>query len=218
MVSVEIANYCGAPDQLGNLGSSWGLETLKWSIVDAIPDIKDRQYELTTEVFDSISKVCGLKFTYTKSSDRANIIFLAKRGRRNQLDGPGGTLAYAYLPPRARFRGTGLACVFDLDEGWETNIKFKNVCCHEIGHNLGLSHSSPNDGQADLMDPTYNPSIGTMQKGDIERLRRLYGPPTIRPELPPAKDTPDVDGGIELVLRVGGVEWFSFDLLDLAKR
>ena len=221
---MTLENYCGAPDHINNSGSSWGFNVLKWSILQEIPGFDADQHDETKKVFDSISEVCGLQFVYTKDVDQAHIFFTAKRGRRNQLDGPGGTLAYAYLPPRRNFKGKGLACVFDIDENWNSQIKFQNVCCHEVGHNLGLSHSSPNDGQRDLMDPTYDPAIAVMQPGDIERLRRLYGPPVARPEPKPEPPTVSPGSGdflgfdVKVVILLNGTEFWRFDPFTIFER
>ncbi len=63
--------------------------------------------------------------------------------------------------------------IFDSGEGsfWNTS-SFLAVASHEIGHALGLSHTSVSGS---LMEPYYNPSITTPQTDDINGIRAIYG-------------------------------------------
>ena len=107
-------------------------------------------------------------------------------GRRDQFDGPGGTLAWAQLPPGNSFNGQ-LLCRFDEAETWVLNrnqrgVLLVNVACHEIGHLLGLRHSNV---QTALMAPFYSPGVTKPQlKDDVTRIQRLYGRPTGNPNPP----------------------------------
>jgi hypothetical protein len=89
------------------------------------------------------------------------------------IDGFGNTVGYAYFPD-----GGGDE-TFDVAEAWSTNpgpaqVDFESVALHEIGHSLGLDHSS---------DPTavMYPSIsgGTQRRGlaqdDIAGIQSIYG-------------------------------------------
>ena len=67
---------------------------------------------------------------------------------------------------------------FDTDEIWVKNREEKgtllrNVAAHEIGHILGLSHSSVNSA---LMAPYYDPNVDRPQQNDdVTRIQQLYG-------------------------------------------
>ncbi len=62
---------------------------------------------------------------------------------------------------------------FDSGEGtfW-TSSSFLAVATHEIGHSLGLRHTSVSGS---LMEPFYNAAITTPQAEDIAGIRSIYG-------------------------------------------
>lgn len=87
------------------------------------------------------------------------------------FDGAGGTLAHAYFPPP---NGTSAAgdTHFDIADNWAvgsldadpSTIDIFQVAAHEIGHALGLNHTSvPNS----LMNPIYSESFSGPQADDI---------------------------------------------------
>ena len=63
--------------------------------------------------------------------------------------------------------------VFDSGEaGFWTPASFLAVATHEIGHSLGLRHTSVSGS---LMEPFYNSAITTPQADDIAGIRTIYG-------------------------------------------
>ena len=91
-------------------------------------------------------------------------------GDGSPFDGPGGTLAHAFAPTNGRFH-------YDVDEKWSVGaipnaFDLEIVALHEIGHLLGLGHSST---QGAIMFPSIAPG-GTkgLHKDDIDGIKVLY--------------------------------------------
>ncbi|XP_057774712.1 metalloendoproteinase 2-MMP-like [Salvia miltiorrhiza] len=131
--------------------------------------------------FERWSEVTPLTFTEAASFNRADLkigFFSGDHGDGEPFDGVLGTLAHAFSPPVGRLH-------FDGAESWVTDGDFINgspmsavdlesVAVHEIGHLLGLGHSSVEDA---IMYPTI--SSGTrkveLANDDIMGIQELYG-------------------------------------------
>ena len=96
-------------------------------------------------------------------------------GDGKPFDGPGNTLAHAFFPL------SGGDVHFDEDEAWVTGTStvpttsksLLSVAVHEIGHSLGLKHSSVPGA---LMGPLYQTTTGTeLADDDIRGAQSLYG-------------------------------------------
>lgn len=146
------------------------------------------------EAFDAWSAVSGIKFvqvnddgtTFNNVAVDANNYIIdsltAKGGagdiriNAGYIDGSSGTLAYAFGPGSGNnaseyeFRGN---ITFDSGEATFWNYQsFVTVAMHEIGHSIGLNHTSVANS---LMNPTYNPSVPTVQSDDISGAQGIYG-------------------------------------------
>ncbi|KAE8076066.1 hypothetical protein FH972_014739 [Carpinus fangiana] len=113
-------------------------------------------------------------FSQAASGSRPDIIvgfFRRDHGDGSPFDEPGGTLlAHAFASTDGRFH-------YDGDERWSVGamsgaFDLQTVAVHEIGHNLGLGHSSVPEA---IMFPTI-PSGATkgLHPDDIEGIRVLY--------------------------------------------
>lgn len=193
---------CGCPDYrmaaaTGPLASKWGINKLPYYIESYVTQAisKADQKELITMAFNSWSDVADLEFEPVNSKSQARLILSTGRGRGSNFDGPGNTLAWAYLPSGNNYTGQ-LLMRFDLDETWirdasDRGILYLNVAAHEFGHLLGLDHSRQRRA---LMAPYYNPAIARPQQNDdITRIQRLYGKPVNPGPGPGPGPDPDPD-------------------------
>ncbi|KAJ0042270.1 hypothetical protein Pint_19421 [Pistacia integerrima] len=113
------------------------------------------------------------KFTQTQNARNADITVSFHSGDHRDgspFDGPGGILAHAYAPRDGRFH-------YDADERWSVSatqgsIHLETVALHEIGHLLGLGHSSV---EGAIMFPSISAGVTKGLHGDdIRGIRALY--------------------------------------------
>ncbi|KXZ51823.1 hypothetical protein GPECTOR_11g263 [Gonium pectorale] len=120
-----------------------------------------------------------LSFLEVDSAQEADLVISwSNRSRDNvfRFDGPGGALAYA-VP----YGGPGSPGTITLDaaEQWLLQpaaakpgaFYIMPVLLHEIGHALGLTHSSTSD---DVMSPFYVPDQLKLTDGDRNRAAAIY--------------------------------------------
>ncbi|CBI34985.3 unnamed protein product, partial [Vitis vinifera] len=86
------------------------------------------------------------------------------------FDGPGGTIAHAFAPTNGRFH-------YDGDETWSIGavpnaMDLETVALHEIGHLLGLGHSSVQNA---IMFPSISSGVTKgLHEDDIQGISALY--------------------------------------------
>jgi hypothetical protein len=165
----------------------------------------DREHELVRQAFTLWAEQTSLTFTEVFSSSEADIIvgwYTGNHGDGDSFDGPGDVLAHASFPNP--YDNSQVFLHFDDDERWvdstTQNVDLLTVAAHEIGHTLGLAHSS--DPNA-LMYPSYSGPYRTLGEDDIAGVQAIYGvasAPEPAPEAPPQDATPppsadqDADG------------------------
>ena len=97
------------------------------------------------------------------------------------FDGVGGILAHGFFPPPNLNDFAG-DVHFDDSETWTINtrsggaqpIDLVTVAAHEIGHSLGLDHSTVSGA---LMNAVYTGSHRYLAQDDIDAIRSIYGNP-----------------------------------------
>lgn len=123
-----------------------------------------------------------LRFTEVATAANADIVILwatGDHGDGSSFDGVNGVLAHAFYPPP---NGGALAGDMHFDDGetWTDSartdggqpIDLVTVAAHELGHSLGLAHST--DSSA-LMYPYYSQSHRYLSTDDISGIRAIYG-------------------------------------------
>ena len=120
--------------------------------------------------FASWSNAAGLNFeeTSTPSLPRSLDIDFEPN------DGPLGVLARAFFPSPPNSEPIAGDVRFDLAENWtadNSGIHVYTVALHEIGHSLGLDHSSVPGA---IMAPVYAGAMSGLHADDVAGIRSLY--------------------------------------------
>ncbi|CAH1424689.1 unnamed protein product [Lactuca virosa] len=133
-----------------------------------------------TNAFARWSEWTPLTFTESNNYNTADLkigFYGGNHGDGEDFDGVLGTLAHAFAPPRGLLH-------LDSDETWIIDDVFasgspsamdlESVAVHEIGHLLGLGHSSVEDA---IMFPTISSGIRKVElaRDDVEGIQVLYG-------------------------------------------
>lgn len=193
---MEFTPRCGLPDYAmadGPQAAKWGLNELTYYVEQYVEGLtKSDQDEVLARAWASWAGAANLKFTRVTTAGKANFVISTGRGRGQNFDGPGNTLAWAYLPSGNSYQGQ-LLMRFDLDERWlsspgQRGILMENVACHEFGHLLGLDHSKVSTA---LMAPYYSPNVPKpVDNDDVRRIVALYGKPATSSPQPTPAPTP----------------------------
>ncbi|XP_042761113.1 macrophage metalloelastase [Panthera leo] len=177
---------CGVPDvhEFRTLAGRpvWRKRFLTYRINSYTPDMKPADVDYAIQkAFQVWSDVTPLKFRKIHSGEADIMIGFASgdHGDFNPFDGRGGIIAHAFGPGP----GIGGDTHFDEAETWTANYRGTNlflVAVHELGHSLGLGHSS--DPKA-IMFPTYSyvdPNTFRLSSDDVRGIQSLYGGPERR--------------------------------------
>lgn len=179
----EPIHFCAVTSEMAAATAAWRKRRLSWAVDGEFPTLGDEAARAAlAEAFANWAAVCGLTFVEANDTRSADIVVTTGR-----IDGPLGVLAWSELPSGD---DRALTQKYDSKDRFvvavrppRDSIDLVAVATHEIGHALGLDHTSP--GTGDLMEPTYAPGRRTPQPGDVARVRALYGPATAGPSPTP---------------------------------
>jgi len=165
----------------------WDHNSISFFFQNGTDDIaNNEERNAFYDAFDLWS--CSTQLTFFETSNfNADIIIRWAEGDHGDpcngddciFDGVGGVLAHAFSPPPNGGSFAGDAH-FDDEEAWTLSIRnsslqpidLQTVVAHEIGHSIGLLHSSDIDA---LMYPFYFGSHRYLGCDDIEGIQSLYG-------------------------------------------
>lgn len=225
------APRCGVPDlglkeKYRNIFSGiWLKRELTFQInLNGIPGglIADDVQNAIVQAFRVWSDVASFAAYQVNSGADIEISFqIGDHGNGNPLetpfDGSLGVLAHAFPPPLG-FPNERLAgdIHFDAAETWSITIPtpvssfdLLTLAIHEIGHSLGLEHSSV---PAAIMRPTFSPGSfqHTLDSDDITNITSLYG--RRQPQLSFLTARPDPNTTIASASRNSGYLAFKEEL------
>lgn len=168
-------------------GNSWNNRFITYFIQNTTPDILPANARASVQnAFRTWQAVTRLYFVEVCNANAADIVILWGEGNHGDnfpFDGPGtaqgNVLAHAFFPPPNSGALAG-DMHFDDFEDWTDlaranglpPIDLESVALHEIGHSLGLNHTTVANS---VMLAVYNGSRRGLGADDIAGIRSIYG-------------------------------------------
>jgi len=186
--SSTIANYQAI--------SAWDKTDISYSFVNGTDQLPgDTERDAIRRAFDLWAAQTPLTFNETSDSSASDIVIgwaVGDHGDGDPFDGPGDILAHSSFPNP--YDKSQVFLHFDDDEHWvdsdTQDVDLETVAAHEIGHTLGLAHSSSPNA---LMYPSYSGPHRFLDADDIAGVQSIYGASSAQdpaPQAPPQGATP----------------------------
>lgn len=178
--------FCSCPDILPLGGSNyWGHHDLTYrhTLSTLSPHDED---SVLAEAFGYWEEGTVLTFKEWQSGDHGPNI----SARVARIDGPGGVLADAWLPPANASRNWTSNQRYDVSDN-QTREQLLGVSGHEIGHSCGAPHIRNQGSELALMNPYYQRGVTRPQRLDLAFMDETYGKPT-GPTDPPTPSDDEV--------------------------
>lgn len=169
-----VRRSCGVPDLghggpsvtlFGPPGGRWGRGNLTYNINASGANVSQNFVDTILATAFQKWKTVVPHFTFTRVNGNADIkIKFGDETLDSQFGKPGGVAGRGFYPERGDL-------YFDSKEDWTTFNFLLEVAMHEIGHVLGLSHST---SRSSLMYP-YDTGLTDLDSETIEAIQSLYG-------------------------------------------
>ena len=184
---------CGVPDLFPEIGINQSSRyvfvgcsfqskkrILTYAFDNATADIAgDGEREAIRKSFKTWQDVISIDFIEVDSLSSADFRIAWHEGNHgdgSSFDGAGNILAHAFFPASCGGVHAG-KCHFDEAETWgighQVGVRdVETVALHEIGHLLGLAHSSSPNA---VMYASYSGQLRTLSQDDIDGIQSVYG-------------------------------------------
>lgn len=176
---------CGFPDVLGpafTTTCTWNRDTLTYAFAAGTGDLAgDVERDGVRRAFATWSASCQLAFREVGTADAPDIRIAWTQAQCGDANMTGGVLAHSDYPPGCGFYGNAIPRPLHFDDQENTwsdgavagQYDVETIALHEIGHLLGLAHSSVSGA---VMFPTVsaNATVRVLSADDVEGIRRLY--------------------------------------------
>ncbi|HVK19815.1 MAG TPA: RICIN domain-containing protein [Actinokineospora sp.] len=175
-----------APSPLAfSTACAWNKNALTYAFDAGTGDVAgDDERQAVRNAFITWSAAAPLAFREVATNQSPDLVIRWGNANCGDTDMTGGTLAHCDYPPGCGYYGNAIPRPLHFDDqehawglGTASAYDVESIALHEIGHFLGLQHSS--DTSAVMY--AYAPSAGSTKRvlttDDIEGIRKLY-PPT----------------------------------------
>jgi hypothetical protein len=179
---------CGFPDTIAEFattGRRWPRNDLTYGFQNFTADLSQGQIiQALEQAFSLWSAETPLSFTRIAVSSNPDIVIrfvTGDHGDGSPFDGPGGVLAHAFFPPVPPnpIQPIEGDAHFDDAETWTVTVPnpantfdLVTVAAHEIGHSLGLAHSTVTGS---LMQAFYGGPHRFLHSDDVAGIQSVYG-------------------------------------------
>ena len=168
-------------------GGAWTTTDLRFFFAGGTGDLAGTtEFDVVRRAFQPWAQVTPLRFTEATVETDAQIRVSwpsGDHGDGSPFDGFGNVLAHGFFPPPNNSEPIAGDVHFDNAEDWDTEDggwwwwrrrDLETVAVHEIGHALGLRHSTVSDA---VMWPSYEGERRSLHADDIAGIQAIYGPP-----------------------------------------